>query len=65
MKFGEINFDNLKKEGFNKLLVLRDGQMYLGGKMENLVMYQDILKDKEVSRQFGDEDVWVVEMKWD
>lgn len=63
-KFGEIDFDKLKREGFNMLLVLRDGQMYLGGKLENLVAYKDILKEKEVTRQFADEDVWVVEMKW-
>lgn len=64
-KFGEIDFDKLKREGFNMLLVLRDGQMYLGGKLENLVAYKDILKEKEVTRQFADEDVRVVEMKWD
>ncbi len=60
MKFSEINLENIDRRGYHKTLVLRNEELLVGGKTTNLIMYTEILKDKEVVNQFSEQDVWVI-----
>lgn len=62
MKFSEINFANIENNGFDKLLVLRNGQLLVGGLIKNVMIHEEILKNKEIDKQYGDEDIWVLEI---
>lgn len=62
MKFSELDFNKITSEGFDKLLVMKNGEMIVGGRVGNIPVYMPILKDKRVIAQYGDVDIWVVEI---
>lgn len=62
MKFGEINLEKIAMRGYNKTLVIRNGQLVVGGSTKNMIVYQPILKDKIVKEQYSDQEVWVIEV---
>lgn len=62
VKFSEINIDEIQKKGYDKLLVMKEGQMIVGGSIKNILMYKDILKEKRVINQFGTDGVWVIDI---
>ncbi|MBQ3585030.1 MAG: hypothetical protein IJA27_10005 [Lachnospiraceae bacterium] len=62
MKFGDINIQEIQQKGYDKMLIMRDGQLFLGGRIPNVMIHIEILKNKTVRNQFGEDGVWVVEV---
>ena len=62
MKFGDINIQEIQRKGYDKMLIMRDGQLFLGGRIPNGMIHIEILKNKTVRNQFGEDGVWVVEV---
>lgn len=63
MKFSEIDFMKIRMQGYDKVVVYREGALVVGGKIENMFAYLEILKNKKVVHQYGDIDVWMIEIK--
>jgi ABC-type cobalamin transport system ATPase subunit len=63
MIFSDININKIMSQGYDKLLILKNGQLLVGGKINNVLINMDVLKNKTVTNQFGDQDIWVVELK--
>lgn len=62
MKFGEINLEKIRMRGYNKIVVIRNGKLLVGGSTKNMVVYQPILKDKIVKEQYSEQEVWIIEV---
>lgn len=63
MIFSEVDINRIESEGYDKMLILKNGQLLVGGKIKNVLIHIEILKNKTVKNQFGDQDVWVVELE--
>lgn len=63
MKFADIDINSIQKNGFDKILIIRNNEIFLGGTLKNILVYKDIIKEKTVLKQFGDEDTWVIEIE--
>ena len=46
MKFGDINIQEIQRKGYDKMLIMRDGQLFLGGRIPNVMIHIEILKNK-------------------
>lgn len=62
MKFSEVNFEKIQAEGYDKLLVMKNDNLLVGGKVQNVLLHKPILDKKEVISQFGDEDIWIIKV---
>ncbi len=63
MIFSEVDINKIESEGYDKMLILKNGQLLVGGRIKNVLIHTEILKNKIVINQFGDKDVWVVELE--
>ena len=63
MKFSEIDFMKIKAMGVEKTVVHGQGKLIVGGKLENILAYRDILKDKKVIGQARDVELWMIEIE--
>lgn len=63
MIFSEVDINKIESEGYDKMLILKNGQLLVGGRINNVLIHTEILKNKIVLNQFGDKDVWVVELE--
>ncbi len=62
MKFSEIDIEQIQMDGYDKMLIMREGQMFLGGAIRNVLLHKNILDEKEIITQFGDQGVWIIEI---
>lgn len=62
MKFSEINFEEIIEKGFDKLLIMRNGNLLVGGKIQNVLQHKEILGNKLVANQAADGDIWIIEV---
>ena len=63
MTFAEINIDEIINKGYDKMLIMRNGEMFLGGRISNILIHRAILDSKKIVNQFGDQGVWVLEIE--
>ena len=61
-QYSRDKFLEIQQKGYDKMLIMRDGQLFLGGRIPNVMIHIEILKNKTVRNQFGEDGVWVVEV---
>lgn len=63
LRFSDIDLKKLEKQGYDKILITRNGQLFLAGRTSNISVYNDILKDMLIKKQSGNVDIWEIEVE--
>lgn len=63
LRFSDIDLKKLEAEGYDKMLIIRNGQLFLAGRTSNIASYYEIIKDLKVKSQKGNEDIWEMELE--
>lgn len=63
LTFKDLDLKRIENEGYDKILITRNGQLFLAGRTSNISVYNDILKDMKIKSQKGNVDIWEVEVE--
>lgn len=63
LRFSDIDLKKLEEQGYDKILITRNGQLFLAGRTSNISVYNDILKDMLIKKQSGNVDIWEIEVE--
>ncbi len=63
LRFSDIDLKKLEEQGYDKILITRNGQLFLAGGTSNISVYNDILKDMLIKKQSGNVDIWEIEVE--
>lgn len=63
LRFSDIDLKKLEEQGYDKILIARNGQLFLAGGTSNISVYNDILKDMLIKKQSGNVDIWEIEVE--